>query len=61
MRDFGSSSTTTDGAVPTRSWRQIRERMEAQYLRTYTPNELRAMEIKWRRIFAEAGWSVKGV
>lgn len=42
------------------TWHKINEYMADQYLRWYTPAELRQMEVKWRRIFAEAGWSVKG-
>lgn len=48
-------------AAPRRTWRQIREQLEGQYGRFYNSTELRASENKWRRIFAEAGFSVKGM
>lgn len=60
MRNFGTH-TASGEAAPRQTWRQIREQMEAQYARSYNPAELRSMELKWRRIFAECGWSVKGI
>lgn len=42
------------------TWQKIRTYMQDKYGGTYSTHELRAMEIKWRKIFAQAGWSVKG-
>lgn len=42
------------------TWTKIRTYMADKYGQYYTPGELRAMETKWKRAFAEAGWSVKG-
>lgn len=43
-----------------RTWFQIREELKATYGKWYPAKDLRASEIKWRRICAEVGWSVKG-
>lgn len=59
MKTFSSSSDT--GNRVQRTWLEIREHMSHQYGKHYTPIELRLMEIKWRRIFSAAGWSVKGM
>jgi hypothetical protein len=58
MRKYDSTSAA--GAPVQRTWQQIREQMTAAYGRNYTPQELRNMELKWRRTLADAGWSVKG-
>lgn len=42
------------------TWSKINEHMNSKYGRHYTPGELRQMEVKWRRILSDAGWSVKG-
>lgn len=49
------------GQQPMWTWRKINEHMVDKYGHSYTAHELRAMEVKWRRIFAEAGWRVKGL
>lgn len=61
-RSFGERSTTEGdpASVWPRTWRSIRDYMDAKYLGSYQPGELRAMEIKWRKIFVSVGWSVKG-
>ena len=42
------------------TWRSIREWLQARHGGAIPPHELRAAELKWRKIFASAGWSVKG-
>lgn len=49
-----------DSAPQQWTWSKLRTYMADKYGKYYTPGELRAMEIKWKRAFAEAGWSVKG-
>jgi len=42
------------------TWAKIREQLQAKYGHSYTERELRDMELKWKRIFIEAGWDVRG-
>jgi hypothetical protein len=42
------------------TWHTIREYMGDKYGNHYPAHELRAMEVKWRKICADAGWSIKG-
>lgn len=64
-----STSTSTKlGETPaaprsqTKTWHQIRQDMQASYQgKAYTEHDLRVMEVKWRRIFVEAGFNVKGM
>jgi hypothetical protein len=51
-------SSTTVIRFPT--WRSINDFMAVQYGKWYTPGELRAMELKWKRAFAEGGFNTKG-
>lgn len=44
-----------------RTWHGIRQELLANYGKWYSPGDLRTMEVKWRRIFAEAGWNMKGI
>lgn len=44
-----------------RTWHRIRQELQATYGKWYSPGDLRTMEVKWRRIFAETGWNVKGI
>lgn len=45
---------------PIWNWGKIREFMKSRYGQWYTDADLRAMEVKWRKIFSAAGWKVKG-
>lgn len=42
------------------TWFSIRMYLQDKYGGSYSKQELRDLEVKWRRIFASAGWSVKG-
>lgn len=42
------------------TWQKIREYLNDRYGGHLPPHELRASEIKWRKIFSSVGWSVKG-
>lgn len=42
------------------TWRSIREWLQMRHGGSIAPHELRAAELKWRKIFADCGWSVKG-
>lgn len=53
-------STKGRGEATFRTWRAIRTWIENKHGGSYKPHELRQMELKWRRIFANAGFSVKG-
>lgn len=57
-----SRSEQVPAAIPLKrkTWHEIRQELAASYGRWYSPGELRTMELKWRRAFSEAGWSVKG-
>jgi hypothetical protein len=60
MAHLNDIRTTGTAAQPVWTWSKIREYMADKYGHSYTVHDLRAMEIKWRRIFADAGWRVKG-
>ena len=53
-------STKARGEVTLWTWESLRTWMASKHGGTYRPHELRAIELKWRRIFSEAGFSVKG-
>lgn len=53
-RSFGS------GGPQLRTWRQVRQYIADRHRGNLGDHELRAIEVKWRKIFAAAGWSVKG-
>lgn len=42
------------------TWQSLREWINSKYAGAYTQHDLRQMELKWRRIFSRAGFSVKG-
>lgn len=58
-----STSTKPEGKPAERpaekTWHGIRQSMKDSYGKWYTDGDLRSMEIKWRRIFAETGFNVK--
>jgi hypothetical protein len=54
-RSFGSGT-----GAPQWTWRKLRQYMNDRYGGQLPEAELRALEVKWRKIFAAAGWSVKG-
>lgn len=43
------------------TWHNIRVNMSHTYGKWYTARDLKEMENKWRRIFSDAGWSMKGM
>lgn len=53
-------STKARGEAVLWTWESIRTWMNSKHGATYRSGELRALELKWRRIFSEAGFSVKG-
>lgn len=55
-----SEQIQSSAPLKRKTWHELRQEMAASYGKWYTPGELRAMELKWRRAFAEAGFSVKG-
>lgn len=55
--------STLDAPEPRKplwTWRKIRVHMKDHYGVWYSDTELRALEVKWKRAFADAGWTVKG-